>query len=134
MKNIRTALQAAMVNLVFFLFVFSTVPVTAQVSAGGADMSPAKASPAKPWMNPALAPEKRAELLVHEMTLDEKLTQIHMMDTHEHPRMIQGIDRLGIPGFKITNGPVGAGPGDSRQAQPATALPSALALAAAWDT
>ncbi len=134
MKNIRTALQAAMVNLVFFLFVFSTVPITAQVSAGAADASPAKASPAKPWMNTALAPEKRAELLVHEMTLDEKLTQIHMMDTHEHPRMIQGIERLGIPGFKITNGPVGAGPGDSRQAQPATALLSALALAAAWDT
>lgn len=84
-------------------------------------------------MNTSLAPEKRAELIVHAMTLDEKLTQIHMMDSREHPRMIQGIDRLGIPGFKITNGPVGAGPGDSRQGQPATALPSAVALAASWD-
>ena len=139
MKNIRAALLAGVLNFVFpfllsFLFVFSAAPMIAQVAAAGADTAPAKASAAKPWMNTTLTPEKRAELLVHEMTLDEKLTQIHMMDSREHPRMIQGIDRLGIPGFKITNGPVGAGPGDSRQAQPATALPSALALAAAWDT
>lgn len=118
----------------FFLFVSSAVPISAQVPAGGADTPAAKPPSPKPWMNTALTPEKRAQLLIHEMTLDEKLTQIHMMDTREHPRMIQGIERLGIPGFKITNGPVGAGPGDSRQGQPATALPSALALAAAWDT
>src|SRR5439155_6504478 len=40
----------------------------------------------------------------------------------------------GIPAFKITNGPAGAGPGDSSSTQPATALPSALALSASWDT
>ncbi|MGH9589738.1 MAG: glycoside hydrolase family 3 C-terminal domain-containing protein, partial [Terracidiphilus sp.] len=49
------------------------------------------------------------------------------------PREIQGIPRLGIPTLRVTNGPVGAGPGDMRIQAPATALPSALALLATWD-
>jgi beta-glucosidase len=87
----------------------------------------------RPWMNRSLTPTVRAELLVREMTLDEKILEIHMMDTREHPREVPAVERLGIPAFKITNGPAGAGPGDSRPTQPATALPSALALAASWD-
>ena len=85
-------------------------------------------------MNPSLPPGERAELLVQQMTLDEKISQVHMMDTKQHPREVTGVPRLGIPPFKITNGPLGAGPGDTKPAQPATALPAALALAASWDT
>src|SRR5436190_1104325 len=88
----------------------------------------------RPWMNKALPPGQRAKMLVAAMTLDEKVLQIHMMDTSAHPREVQAIPRLGIPAFKITNGPAGAGPGDSSSTQPATALPSALALSASWDT
>lgn len=87
----------------------------------------------QPWMNRSLSPEKRAELLVRQMTLDEKISQIHMLDEHAHPREVAGVPRLGIPAFKITNGPLGAGPGDSRKPQPATALPAAVGLAASWD-
>ena len=84
-------------------------------------------------MNSSLSPTRRAQLLVHAMTLDEKILEIHMMNTKEHPREVPAIERLGVPAFKITNGPAGAGPGDSPKPQPATALPSALALAASWD-
>jgi len=56
-----------------------------------------------------------------------------MMDIRDHPREVVGVARLGIPPFKVSNGPLGAGPGDSRQPEPATALPAALALAASWD-
>src|SRR5579884_916412 len=87
----------------------------------------------QPWMDRSLSPERRAELLVQQMTLDEKISQIHMRDVHEHPREVADVPRLGIPIFKITNGPVGAGPGDSRRPQPATAMPAALAIAASWD-
>ena len=87
----------------------------------------------RPWMNRSLPPERRATLLVRQMTLDEKISQIHMMDTKDHPREVTGVPRLGIPPFKITNGPLGAGPGDTKPALPATALPAALALAASWD-
>src|SRR6516162_9959624 len=37
---------------------------------------PAPASEAQPWMNPALAPEARAALLVGAMTLDQKEEQL----------------------------------------------------------
>lgn len=78
--------------------------------------------------------EQRAESLVRRMTLDEKISQIHMVDVRNHPREVAGIPRLGVPTFKITNGPLGAGPGDTNHVIPATALPAALALAASWDT
>lgn len=87
---------------------------------------------ARPWMNTSLTPEKRAELLVHAMTLDEKISQIHMRDLKPFPREVIGIERLGLPAFKISNGPLGAGPGDSPQKQPATAFPSALAIASTF--
>src|SRR5216117_2288060 len=89
--------------------------------------------PARPWINAALTPVERAQALVAQMTLDEKVLEIHMLDVPDHPREVAGIPRLGIPTFKITNGPAGAGPGDSPNKQPATALPSALALSATWD-
>lgn len=91
------------------------------------------ASSDRPWMNKSLSPEKRAELVVKAMTLDEKISQIHMRDIREFPREVIAIERLGIPTFKISNGPLGAGPGDSRQPQPATAFPAALGLAATWE-
>ncbi|MGH9604295.1 MAG: glycoside hydrolase family 3 C-terminal domain-containing protein [Terracidiphilus sp.] len=84
-------------------------------------------------MNKSLSPLKRAELLVHAMTLDEKVEQVHYGGDRAHPREVPGIPRLGLPTFEITNGPAGAGPGNSRVEVPATALPSALALSASWD-
>ena len=87
----------------------------------------------RPWIDKSLSPFRRAELLVQHMTQDEKILQIHMRDKPDHPREVPAIERLGIPVFKITNGPAGAGPGDSRPTQPATAMPAALALAASWD-
>ena len=92
------------------------------------------AATTRPWMNPALTPVERAQLLVQQMTLDEKILEIHMIDQPAHPREVPGIPRLGIPTFKITNGPAGAGPGDSPNKQPATALPSALGLSATSNT
>lgn len=91
------------------------------------------ASSSRHWMNTSLSPLKRAELLVHAMTLDEKIEQIHMVDVRERPREIPGIERLGLATFKITNGPAGAGPGDTHIPVPATALPSSLGLSATWD-
>lgn len=111
------------------------LPVAALVSLASIPLAYAATShpSSRPWMDTSLSPLKRAELLVHAMTLDEKIEQIHMADIRERPREIPGIERLGLPTFKITNGPAGAGPGDSRVPVPATALPSALALSATWD-
>ena len=40
---------------------------------------------------------------------------------------------LGIPRFRVTNGPVGVGMGDGTPSPPATALPMTIALAAGFD-
>jgi beta-glucosidase len=105
--------------------------------AGALLISPVFAAPensSRPWTDSSLSPEARAALLVKQMTLDEKVLQIHMMNLKTHPREVAKIDRLGIPVFRITNGPVGAGPGDFAPSKPATALPAGIALAASWDT
>jgi beta-glucosidase len=77
---------------------------------------------------------QRAAALVAEMTLDEKITELHGVQNDQHKRYVPGIDRLGIPPLVVTNGPAGAGPGDDPTQQPATALPAPISLAATWDS
>ncbi|HSV16116.1 MAG TPA: hypothetical protein VLI90_17780, partial [Tepidisphaeraceae bacterium] len=95
--------------------------------AGCAPAHPESAAGVAPeqraWMDRSLPPERRAQLLVGQMTLDEKILQIHMVDQKDRPREVAPVPRLGIPTFRITNGPAGAGPGDAKPTQPATALP-----------
>ncbi|MGK0540698.1 beta-glucosidase family protein [Propionimicrobium lymphophilum] len=48
-------------------------------------------------------------------------------------RHVAAIDELGIPRFRITNGPVGVGMGDGTPSPPATALPMTIGVAASFD-
>ena len=79
-------------------------------------------------------PDARARLIVAQMTLDEKVDQLHGTSTRTEYRVVRGLPRLGIPAMPITNGPAGsgrcAGPGHGG---PATALPAPISLAATWD-
>lgn len=82
--------------------------------------------------------DQRARDIVRQMTLDEKISQLHGIrdDAHGLYRYVPPVPRLGIPALRIINGPAGAGPGGTRPPQkqaPATALPSPIALAATWD-
>src|SRR6266852_3858781 len=80
--------------------------------------------------------DARARELVNKMTLEEKIQELHGIRDDGHYRYVPGVPRLGIPGFQITNGPAGAGPGSNRSPQTqakATALPAPIALAATWD-
>jgi len=67
----------------------------------------------RPRMNQTLSPQERAEFLVKQMTLEEKILKIHMINIPDHPREVAANERLGFPALKVTNGAVGAGPGDS---------------------
>jgi beta-glucosidase len=82
----------------------------------------------------AQTPEQRAAQLVSQLTLDEKITQLHGIQDADHQRYVPGVPRLGIPPLRITNGPAGVGPSDDRQQKPATALPAPIGLAATFDT
>lgn len=108
-----------------------------------------------PWMNPALTPEQRTTALLGAMTQDQKYQQmvgapgiIAELPQCYGARHVPGIGALQIPTLRITNGPVGVGQGDcvppntpglptgalTGTATPkATALPSAMAVAASFD-
>jgi beta-glucosidase len=103
------------------------------------------------------AARERAEKLVAAMTLEQKIAQLHgamaTIDIYaitaeaaesgedldqlaaqiQIERHVQAIDELGIPRFRITNGPVGVGMGDGTPSPPATSLPMAIGLAAGFD-
>ncbi|MFZ2527483.1 MAG: hypothetical protein WAX14_07490 [Rhodococcus sp. (in: high G+C Gram-positive bacteria)] len=110
-----------------------------------------------PWHGAPLSPHERAERLVRAMTVEQKVAQLHgAMETidiyglaaklAESPdamdelasqvqvkRHVAGIEELGIPRFRVTNGPVGVGMGDGMPSPPATSLPMAIGVAAGFD-
>ena len=115
---------------------------------------------ALPWMDKSLSPRERAEKLVAAMTLEQKIAQLHgametiniyalpimeeinamsqedqdlLMAQIQVQRHVKGIEELGIPRFRITNGPVGVGMGDGHPSPPATALPMSIGLAAGFE-
>lgn len=105
--------------------------------------------PAKPWMNPALPPDHRADLVVAQMTRQEKQTLVFGYFATEAPwkkfkppaearegaaGYVPGIPRLGIPAQHETDAGLGvATQGGAKVKRERTALPSGLATAASWD-
>lgn len=63
----------------------------------------------------------RARRIVSQMTVDEKVAQLHGVRDGPNFRMIPGLPRLGVPEFHITNGPAGVSLGWGGRQKPATA-------------
>jgi beta-glucosidase len=116
----------------FFLLVLFFEPVYAQTAT-------------MPWMDPALAPERRAELAVGAMTLDEKLQMVHgsgwgvlkagapVAPNHNGGAgFVPGVPRLHIPDINLADSAVGIRMA-ARESRYATLLPSVLGLGATWD-
>jgi len=98
-----------------------------------------------PWMDRNLSPDQRADLVLQQMTLDEKIQLVHgtgwgvlTPGSPIPPRsnfgagFVPGIDRLGIPDINLADSAVGVRYG-AYQSRYATLLPSALGLAATWN-
>jgi beta-glucosidase len=109
---------------------------------------PVYAQDAKPWLNKALSPDERANLLEHAMTREERIRLVHgpmslpqFMPDKILPEgavasagFIPGIVRLGIPHLQESDASLGvANPLMSRPGDVATALPSSLLLAATFN-
>ena len=77
--------------------------------------------------------DARARQVVSQMTLDEKVSQMHGTQTKELYRIVVGVPRLNIPDLLVTNGPAGFGPAGPGHQGAATALPAPISLAATWD-
>ncbi len=68
--------------------------------------------------------DKRANAILAKMTLDEKLDYIGGADSF----YIRAVPRLGLPAFRMADGPFGV-----RNVGPSTAYAAGIALAASWD-
>lgn len=98
----------------------TTVTGLALLAAGLVVQPNAANAQSLPWMNAALAPAVRANLLLAAMTLDQKLQQLTGSVPEIVPefpqckgaRHVTGIAALQIPTLRITNGPVGVGQND----------------------
>jgi beta-glucosidase len=73
--------------------------------------------------------EQRIDQLLGQMTIDEKLQQMHGTTLMEGTWRTASLDRLGIPGFAMVDGPRGVG----QYAGHATAFPVGSARGATWD-
>jgi len=102
--------------------------------------------PARPWLDPALPPDARADLVVRAMTLDEKIALVHGsfgFPFQGKPKpdgalgsagYVPGVPRLGIPPLQESDAGLGvANPEGTRVGDQATPLPSGLATAATFD-
>ena len=102
-------------------------------------------APTGPWMNTSLSPDERADLVLKEMTLDEKVALLHGVGmptddpvTPENAASNRGVGydvgvpRLGIPGIDMGDAAYGVR-SSGVNGRYATALPANVAAAASWD-
>jgi beta-glucosidase len=98
-----------------------------------------------PWMNRALSPDQRADMVLQKMTLDEKIQLVHgtgwgvlrpgapvLPGSNFGAGYVPGIKRLGIPGINMADSAVGIRMA-ALESRYATLLPSTLGAAASWD-
>ena len=77
------------------------------------------------YMDPSLPVETRIDDLLPRLTLAEKIT---MLSGDKTGFNANGVERLGIPPIRMSDGPVGVRTGS------ATAWPASVNMAASWDT
>jgi len=100
----------------------------------------------QPWMNSQLSPDARADLVLKEMTLDEKIDLLHGNGLAGWTKpyfnaslgnggagFVLGVPRLGIPMIQMSDAAYGVR-ASALNGRYSTALPSNLAAAASWDT
>ena len=139
MKNRRCAL--AFTVAVLGLFAFPAASVAQHRLAGHAD----EQSQNHPWMDKTLSPDVRANLVLKEMTLDEKIDLVHgngmpgwgPARTNAYlgnggAGFVLGVPRLGIPIIQMSDAAYGVR-SSAENGRYSTALPSNLAAAASWD-
>ncbi len=107
-------------------------------------------APKGPWMDRSLSPDQRADMVIGQLTLDEKIGLVHggapysidlstgAIQTVAPPQSlggagwVPGIPRLGLPDLQMTDGRSGVA-NIGYRGRYATALPSPSAAGASWD-
>ena len=125
-----------------------TLAISTQLSAAFAqDQAPAADAQTKrfPWTDVRLSPDDRADMVLKEMTLDEKISLVHGegMPGWGKPRptdylgnggagFVLGVPRLSIPIIQMGDAAYGVRM-SAQNGRYSTALPSNLASVASWD-
>lgn len=117
----------------------SMIPCAAQ------SKTPEVAPTSQPWMNAALDPDTRADMVVKQMTLDEKIQLVHGIGwgplragafvppaDNGGAGFVPGIPRLGLPDINLADSAVGIRMA-ARDSRYATLLPSVIGMASSWD-
>ena len=134
---------------IIVLAIAGILSVATACSNSAERLSANTADTAKPWMNTTLLADQRADILLKEMTLDEKLklvfghfgTDMPWKNFKKHPAAlphsagyVEGVPRLGIPAQFETDAGLGvAAQGTGPNAREGTSLPSGIATAATWN-
>ncbi len=127
-------------RLSFFLGIIALITVTSVLSQLAAQDT------ARPWMNPGLSPEERADMVLKQLTLDEKLALLHGNGMAHNPQWtmplthlanggagyVEGVSRLGIPPLIISDAAYGVRDSGAN-GRYSTAMPSNLGAASSWD-
>ena len=101
----------------------------------------------RPWMNTSLSPDQRAEMVLKQMTLDEKIDLLHGNGMPGWPSkrspiwylgnggagFVVGVPRLGIPMIQMSDAAYGVR-SSAENGRFSVALPSDVAAASSWDT
>ena len=100
----------------------------------------------EPWMKAEMPPDERADVVLKQMTLSEKISLLHGngMPGWGAPRpnaylgnggagFVLGIPRLGLPFIQMSDAAYGVR-ASAENGRYSTALPSNIASAASWDT
>jgi len=124
------------------LILFHSASAFAQASRQSPASQP---EPRQAWMDPSIDPDTRADLMIHEMTLDEKIQLVHgdgwgvlRKDSYVAPGhnggagFVPGIPRLHLPDINLADSAYGVRMA-AYQGRYATALPSVLGMSASWD-
>ena len=134
-------MKASLVRLAVIgsLFAAMAAPVLAQ-------RQPPPPEEKHPWSDSSLSPDARADMVLKEMTLDEKIDLVHGqgMRGWGKPKAndymsnggagwVLGVPRLGIPTIQMSDAAYGVR-SSGTNGRYSTALPSNLASAASWDT
>ena len=99
-----------------FGFYFLRIGVAALTTIIAAFVAAAQVAD-RPWMNPKLSPEERADMVLKQLTLDEKLALLHGNGMAHVPQWqmplshltnggagyVEGVKRLGIPPLVISD-------------------------------
>src|ERR1039458_6976280 len=130
----------------YWIAALATTCVLTLAVQPGIAQRPMKPKPTGPWDNKSLSPDERADLVIKQMTLDEKIAMLHGVGMPtDDPYTVEnapsnrgvgyevGVPRLGIPGIDMSDAAYGV---RSSQANGrySTALPANVAAAASWDT